>query len=220
MSLLARITTIRNVIADRWALWLSMTLGLMFCYYATLLIALMVRFQSFPNYLNVFSWPENVMRIIRSTPSLKDTLLIIKDEWWLEIGFMNYDYGIGISEWSLFLAPVKILSVIGLTGSVAAYSLMYQKSDRTRARENHHSVLVLGFGSSLVAFTSITMYWVVCCSSPTWVVGLAMMGLGVSASLWIEPVGVWINLSGFLLVVAAVIWMAGRSNQAHCFSRS
>lgn len=160
------------------------------------------------------------MRIIRSTPSLKDTLLIIKDEWWLEIGFMNYDYGIGISEWSLFLAPVKILSVIGLTGSVAAYSLMYQKSDRTRARENHHSVLVLGFGSSLVAFTSITMYWVVCCSSPTWVVGLAMMGLGVSASLWIEPVGVWINLSGFLLVVAAVIWMAGRSNQAHCFSRS
>ena len=34
------------------------------------------------------------------------------DEWLLEIGFMNYAYGRGVSEWSLLIIPHKVAIVM------------------------------------------------------------------------------------------------------------
>ena len=67
-----------------------------------------------------------------------------------------------------------------------------------------------GLGATLVSLASITMSWVVCCSTPTWVVGLAMMGLGVSTSLWLEPMGVVVSSLGFIFLVSALLISAGR----------
>jgi hypothetical protein len=52
------------------------------------------------------------------------------------------------------------------------------------------------------------MSWVVCCATPTWVVGLAIMGLGVSTSLSIEPVGFWLNALGFILMIIALFMVS------------
>ena len=40
--------------------------------------------------------------------------------------------------------------------------------------------------------------WVVCCATPTWVVSLAMMGMSASLALWLEPLVIFITITGFL----------------------
>ena len=41
--------------------------------------------------------------------------------------------------------------------------------------------------------------------------GLAMMGLGVSTSLWLEPVGIWVNIIGYLILLLAMYIAASRA---------
>jgi hypothetical protein len=68
------------------------------------------------------------------------------------------------------------------------------------------------------------MSWVVCCATPTWVVGLAMLGLGVSTSLSIEPVGFWFNAFGFILMVVALYMVSNNEldddNDGHFVNNS
>lgn len=163
---------------DFWS-WFVISFSFTAIYYMVLMLGLIIRFDSLPNYVNAYGWIDNVRTIIQSTPSITDTLIIINDEWIFEVGFMNYDFGTGISEWSLFLAPTKILGVFLLGLLIATNYLLLRPKNRVcndvRART---SVTASGFGALCVALASITMSWVVCCSTPTWVVGLAMMGLG------------------------------------------
>jgi hypothetical protein len=191
--------------------WLAISFCFTTIYYMVLMLSLVFRFGSLPNYINDFNWIDNIQTIIRSTPSMLDTLMIINNEWVLEIGFMNYDFGMGISEWSLFLAPVKILGVFVLGTLIATnYLLLRPKYRICTDACARSSGAASGFGAICVALASITMSWVVCCSTPTWVVGLAMMGLGVSTSLWLEPMGFWVNLLGFGVLVVASFTAAGR----------
>jgi hypothetical protein len=174
-------------------------------YYVFMLLALIIKFQALPNYISVFDWVENVSWILVSTPSLKDAFLIISEEWWIEIGFMNYDFGLGISEWSMFVSPWKILSVLGFASLVVTYFIvMRYRSQVCSPAVNYSSKITTGLGGLFFGITSLTMSWVVCCATPTWVVGLAIMGLGVSTSLSIEPVGFWLNALGFILMFIAL----------------
>lgn len=199
---------------DFWS-WFVISFSFTAIYYMVLMLGLIIRFDSLPNYVNAYGWIDNVRTIIQSTPSIKDTLIIINDEWIFEVGFMNYDFGTGISEWSLFLAPTKILGVFLLGLLIATNYLLLRPKNRVcndvRART---SVTASGFGALCVALASITMSWVVCCSTPTWVVGLAMMGLGVSTSLWLEPMGVWVNLLGFGVLLIAILSAAERNRSS------
>ena len=77
-----------------------------------------------------------------------------------------------------------------------------------------------GIGSALVALSNLTMSWVVCCSTPSWVVGLAMMGLGVSTSLALEPYGFWLNAGGFLLLGGSVFWIAAAQTRRDADSKT
>ena len=43
-----------------------------------------------------------------------DMILIILDEWFIEIGSMNYSFGHGIAEWSFVLLPSKLVIVLAL----------------------------------------------------------------------------------------------------------
>ena len=197
-------------IRKNFAQWFVISFFFTVTYYIVLMLSLILRFENLPNYVNIFNWVENVKTIIYSTPSLLDTVMIVKDEWVFEIGYMNYDFGSGISEWSLFFAPAKVLGVFFLGALLATNYLLLQKNRRvctdTCARS---SCAASGFGAICVALASITMSWVVCCSTPTWVVGLAMMGLGVSTSLWLEPMGLWVNLLGFSVLLGASFAAAG-----------
>lgn len=179
-------------------------------YYLALLVALIAKFQQLPNYVNLYSWFENVQRIIRSTPSWSDIALIVKEEWIVEIGHMNYDFGIGISQWSLYVAPVKMLSVLAYSAIVISYVFVLRNRQATCTFSTRlGSKIASSLGTGLFALTSITMSWVVCCATPTWIVGLAMMGLGVSTSLWMEPIGLWLNILGFILMFSALLVVVG-----------
>jgi hypothetical protein len=41
-----------------------------------------------------------------------------------------------------------------------------------------------------------------------------MMGLGVSTSLWLEPMGVWVNLLGFGVLLIAILSAAERNRSS------
>jgi hypothetical protein len=196
---MTRLSFVKQCLGKNLILWLGLSVAFALCYYLILMAALIIRFENFPNYLNAFDWRFNVQRIWVSTPSLLDTLSIIRDEWLFEIGFMNYAYGTGISEWSLFIAPAKVLTVLLLGAAVTANFLLLR------------ATVAAGLGTTFVSLASITMSWVVCCSTPTWVVGLAMMGLGVSTSLWLEPIGIWVNTLGYVFLLVAMFIAASRA---------
>ena len=209
---MTRFRFIQQCLGQNLFLWLGLSLAFALCYYLILIAALMIRFDNFPNYLNAFDWRFNMERIWRSTPSLLDSLSIMRDEWLFEVGFMNYDFGRGISEWSLFIAPMKVLGVILLGAGVSANFLFLRATNRVCSlRAARSSGVAAGLGTTFVSLASITMSWVVCCSTPTWVVGLAMMGLGVSTSLWLEPVGIWVNMFGYLFLLVAMYIAASRA---------
>lgn len=163
------------------------------------------------------------MNIFKSTPSLTDSFSIMANEWVLEVGYMNYDYGHGISEWSLFLAPVKTLVIMFLGGLVATYVLLLRR--QTRAATHLSAPIknllnfISGLGTACVALTSLTMSWVVCCATPTWIVALAMMGLSVSTAFMFEAAGVWISYCGFLILLMSLFIAAKRLNSLNQFAR-
>lgn len=211
--MIERLTIIFQTLRANIAKLLLVSALLTIAYYIILLLSLIVRFGDLPNYIKFYDWWGNIKTIVASTPSLKDTLLIIKDEWLMEIGFMNYDFGAGISEWSLFFAPVKILGIF-LLGSILCvnYFLLKKNSYCQSKLQRRSSNVTAGFGAAFVSLASITMSWVVCCAYPTWVVGLAMMGLGVSTSLWLEPLGLSVSIIGFILLVISLYMAAGKNH--------
>ena len=179
---------------------------------AFMLIALMIRFWSIPNYVTFYDWIGNAAWIIQSTPSWSDIIPIIWEEWLVEIGWMNYEYGTGISVWSLNIIPSRLLVLFGL-GMMIALCLCLVRNDSCDAKTAKTLKGATGFGAFLVVLTNATMSWVVCCATPTWVVGLAMLGLGVSASFAIEPLGPLFAGSGFALLTVLALVLAWRKSR-------
>ena len=142
-----------------------------------MLVALIVRFQALPNYVTGYDWIGNVIHIIRSTPSLSDMGPIIWEEWLIEIGRMNYDYGTGISEWSLNVIPSRLL-VLAVLGAMMTLCMGLLRAETCSAQVSGALKATTGAGAVLVAITNATMSWVVCCATPTWVAGLRCWGLG------------------------------------------
>lgn len=182
-----------------------------------MMAALMIRFQAIPNYVTFYDWVANAAWIIKSTPSWSDIPPIIAEEWLIEIGFMNYDYGNGISEWSLNVVPSRIVVMFGL-GTLVALCVFLTRNSTCALGEQRSLNAVTGLGTVLVAMTNATMSWVVCCATPSWVVGLAMLGLGVSTSLALETLGPLLAGSGFSILSALVIYLAWRKTRVLNFS--
>ena len=179
--------------------WRQMAVyGLIFAlvFQVFMMVALMVRFGALPNYVVFYDWIGNALHIIRSTPSWSDIGPIIWEEWLIEIGFMNYDYGMGISEWSLNVVPSRLL-VLFVLGAAISLCLQLLRRDTCDVTTSTTLRATTGLGAVLVAMTNATMSWVVCCATPSWVVGLAMLGLGVSTSLALETMGPILTGGGF-----------------------
>jgi len=201
--------TLATALTGTWRRLVLWGLAFAILFQVLMLAALVLRFQALPNYVTFFDWPGNVATIIRSTPSWSDIPPIIAEEWLIELGRMNYDYGTGISEWSLNVVPSRmaVLFVLGALVGLAVTLMRAEACDRTTARS---SMATTGLGAGLVAMTNVTLSWVVCCATPNWVVGLSMMGLGVSTSLALERMGPALGLAGFSLLALIILFLAWR----------
>ena len=210
----ARGTLIFRAVQARPGRWLATTLGFVLLYHVLLLVAVVVSFGKLPNYAELYDWPGNVAGIFRATPSLSDALSIAADEWLLEVGHMNYDYGHGISEWSLNVLPTKLALVALLGAALATLAAVLRAPGAacTLTRGRRGTALAgAGLGATLAGAASATLFWVVCCASPSWVVGLAMLGLvSVPVAFMIEPLENWLILGGFALLAASVWSLAGQ----------
>jgi hypothetical protein len=213
---MAALLTIRDAIAARRSLWLLTTLGFVTGYYAFLLVSMSVRFGELPNYYVAHNFFGNAWRIIVSTPSFNDMVPIILDEWLFEVGYMNRHYGrSGIAEWSINIMPVKLFTVCVIGALVATNLLLLLRMPRGCAPTVRYSSLgATGLGAASVAFTSITVTWVVCCAAPTWVVALALMGLSIPTAFALQPFGTAFAVTGFAMLFAST-WLLTRGGSAH-----
>lgn len=200
-----------RTIGERWRAWFGIAIGFVAFYYATQLVTVSARLGHFPNYVTWYDWPANVWRIVRSTPALADVPAIVADEWLVEIGYMNYDYGRGISEWSLEIIPAK-LAVIALLGlMLAACLLLLDRARKVCPRAQRGAgTAAAGAGTMMVGIANVTMSWVSCCAAPTWVTGLSLMGVSTSSAFALVPYGGDLSLAGFAVLAATACFLARR----------
>lgn len=192
------------------ALILGFTLLFPVVFYLVLMGLLVVRFGHPPNYVTPYDWVGNVWRIVAGTGSLSDILKIAMDEWLLEFGYMNYAYGRGVSEWSLLIIPHKVLIVMGIGALIGInFALIAdQVPAASFLRQQFRSIrcgLMTSAGALGASLTSITLYWVICHSGPTWVVSLAILGIDVSSAFAIEPLGATLSLAGAALLILSAL---------------
>ena len=202
-------------IRTRWRRLCLWGLGFALLSQVFMMIALIVRFQKLPNYVTFYDWIANVVWIVKSTPSWGDIPPIIAEEWLIEIGFMNYDYGMGISEWSLNVVPSRMVVMFGL-GALVGLCMMLSRASSCSRDEKRGLTAATGLGTAMVAITNATMSWVVCCATPSWVVGLAMLGVGVSTSLALETMGPLLAGGGFAILgflAFALAWIKSRDTR-------
>jgi hypothetical protein len=209
--MIAALRVIRETIAANLRAWLAMTLAFTLLYYASLLVSVIISIGHFPNYITFYDWPENVLVIIRSTPSIRDMLPIIGNEWLVETGYMNYSYGHGIAEWSLEIIPHKLLMVVVLGALVATCALLLRRSRRVCSLPAQGTAAAgTGLGALCVGAANVTMTWVSCCASPSWVVGLSLIGVSTSTAYALLPYGNLLLGVGFAVLLTTTYLLARR----------
>ena len=187
-------------------LWLALTVGLFALSQLSQLALLMWRFQALPNYLTVHDWFGNLARIVRMTPSVTDMISIMLDEWLIEIGSMSFVYGRGIAEWSFVVMPAKAAFLLVIALLLATTMVLLRAVHQTCPLSARLSAAFGAAGGALMAgLASMTITWVVCCAAPTWIVGLAVLGVSVATAFALQPFGGWLSLVGIVLLVGTVM---------------
>ncbi len=191
-----------QAIVERWVLWSVLTVGMIVLYYAGLLMVTIVRFHEIPNYIVVYDITNVYRRIFEGTPSFKDALPILIDETWIETGYKNPDY-YNIATWSYMLIPPKMLVVAIMAALLATFAVLsaYSRQKACPVTNRRRLYAAAGVGSGLVGMTSATLTWIACCSTPSWIVGLAMLGMSSTLASWLEPFGKIISVSGLALLL-------------------
>jgi hypothetical protein len=198
----------REVRANVW-LWLALAFGVFISLLLSQLALLIVRFQAFPNYFVVHDWLGNLAGIVRKTPSVSDMIAIMLEEWWIEVGSMSYVYGRGIAEWSFVVIPSRaaVMLVIALLVATIVVLLLALRRTCPLPMQLAASVGAVG-GACMAAMASMTITWVVCCAAPTWVVGLAVLGVSVFTAFALQPLGAWLTGLGFGLLCTIILTLA------------
>lgn len=196
----------RGLAAKEWRAWWTITLGLPSAAYVTQLALLCVRFGQLPNYYACYNWPENIVRIIRSTPSLGDIVRIASDEWLFEVGRQSVVYGLTLSEWRVAIEPAKVLLLM-LACAVAATNWVLARREPTCSTKRTAGALTAS-GTALTSLTTVTISWVACCGVPSWVTGLSILGLSYSTALVLQPFGSMLVLCGFAALASGTALLA------------
>jgi hypothetical protein len=204
-------SVLRDTIARHRRAWLAMTLGFTALYHAMMLVSASLSTGHWPNYIRFYDWPANVLRIIHATPSVADMLPIINDEWLIETGAINYHYGNGIAEWSLAVIPSHVLVTLLLSALVATSILLIKRSrEFCPLAERGAGATATGMGALFVGTANITMTWVACCATPSWVVGLSLLGIETSSAYALLPYGNAMVAGGFAVLALSTWWLAWR----------
>jgi hypothetical protein len=190
---------------------MAFALGFPIAFYLLLLAAVVIQYGHLPNYLTPYNWISNLLRIIAGTRSVADMVPIMLDEWLLETGYMDFNYGHGIADWSLSIIPHK-LAILALAGALIGLNvglLLGQRTVRSWRRQGVQAVrfgLLTGAGVVCTSVTNATVFSVVHCATPSWVGSLAVLGFDSYDVFAIEPYGPTICLFGLAaLAVSAVL---------------
>lgn len=203
---------IAQTIRMHWIIFSLMSTGLIVAYYAVQIAVLYFRLGHFPNYVTIHDYLTNVTQIVRSTPAISDMIPIILDEWVLEIGYMDYNYGHGVAEWTMGILPAKLL-IIAISSALISINILLWGKARLSCNhmERHTIAAAAGLGALLTSLVNISLSWVVCCGAPSWIVGLALLGLDVGLAFTIEPFGIWVTLVGLIILAVATLRLASRT---------
>jgi hypothetical protein len=210
-------TVALTAIRRQRALFLAVTLGFPVLFYAFLFALMVLRFGELPNYVTPYNWIAGVSRIVASTGSLADVVPIVLNEWLLEIGYMNYAYGHGVSEWSLLIIPHKFI-LVTLIGALVGLNFAVIADQQPAGPAIQQSLrtircgLMTSVGALCAGLIGVTLFWVVCHSSPSWVVSLAILGVEVSTSLALEPIGPAISMAGLAILILS-LWLTVRERR-------
>ena len=206
---MSAIADLRRAVGACLGLWLALAIGLFAAFQAMQLALLIVRFGEFPNYLTTYDWPANVARIVRMTPSIGDMIAISLDEWLVEIGSMNFAYGHGVAEWSFVIVPAKAVVALAIALLLATDIVLLRAVRATCPLPVRLGASGVAAGAAVMAgIATMTITWVVCCAAPTWVVGLAVLGLSTATAFALLPIGGWLALTGILLLACIAIALA------------
>jgi hypothetical protein len=171
---------------------LLLTIG----YYLALLAGAVARFGKLPDTLRLDPWLENVWSVLSGFPTLRQAWPVALREPLLEIGRSVPE--LPLAEWSVQVLPAK-------TVIVALAALLLASYWRLARRRYHPACAVLaGLGSAGTALASASLTWVACCSSPSWAVILAMLGIWIPTAMSFEPYGAPIIGTGVVLLVIAL----------------
>ncbi len=185
-------------------------LGFPIAFYLLLLTAVVVQYGHQPNYLTPYNWISNVLRIVAGTPSLADMVAISLDEWLIETGYMDFDYGHGIADWSLSIIPHKLV-ILSLAGALVGLNFGLLLSQRTVGSWWLQGVqacrfgLLTGAGALCASVTNATVFSVVHCATPSWVGSLAVLGFDSYDVFAIEPYGPIICLFGLAVLASSAL---------------
>ncbi len=208
---------------NRRGLIIGFALGFPVYFYALMLAVPTIRYGHLPNYVTAYDWVGNVWRIVASTGSIHDMIPIILDEWLLEIGYMNMSYGHGIAEWSLSFAPHKIL-LVSLTGALVGLnlSLLLDRMEvaGTVAQQCVRaggSGMLTSVGALFTGLTNATLSSIACCSTPSWVGSIAILGVETSSAFAVEPYGPAGSAVGIAMLAISALWLARAGRRAARF---
>lgn len=196
-----------SAVRQHYALLLLCSIGFVVLYYSGLLFLTMLRFGEIPNYVEVYDVFNVYGLILKGTPSLLDALPIMADEAWFETGYKNPAY-YGVATWSFLLIPPKMLIVLlmGILLGLFIVLVIYSRESHCQLNADKRMYAAVGVGSSFISLTSVTLSWVACCSTPSWVVALSMLGMSSTISLWLEPLGNILTVAGLAILLGIIIY--------------
>ncbi len=194
---------IRAIRRHPWAFVVTF-LGFLLGYHALMALTVILRFDGLPNYFTHYDVVQNLGLIMEGTGNWSDRLNLFYEEPWLEFGYANPDY-YGIAEWSYMIMPLRLI-LVSLTALALGLSVALWRDARNRT--GNRCLAVSGGGALMLGLGTASMTWIVCCATPSWVVLLAMLGLGVNLALALEPLGSALVLAGLVLQILVVVYLA------------
>lgn len=171
---------------------LRATLALVAAYHAALLVVAVARFGQLPDYVRVHPWLDNVWLNLTGMPTLTQAVSATLREPWLEAGRAVPD--LPLAEWSIQILPPNLLLV-----TLTAFLLAVQWR-RARTCRSPAATALTATGSAGTALAATSLTWVACCSSPSWVVLLAMLGMWIPTALSLDYLGPVIGGIGLILL--------------------
>ena len=192
-----------------WAFALTF-LGFLLGYHALLALMVILRFDGMPNYFSYHDVVKNLGLIMEGTGHWGDRLRLFYQEPWLEFGYANPEY-YGIAEWSFMIMPSRLI-LVALTALALGLSLVLWLDARNRTASQ--CLAVGGGGALMLGLGTASLTWVVCCAYPSWVVLLAMLGMGTNLALSLEPWGAALVITGVVLQLSVVVYLARAASRA------